>query len=96
MFLGDDIAVPQVAVFVDGDDELMFFRRMAAELPELLAPRASVFVSVAYDRVDNVTRIFADASWPKPKPLVSRFFIDEEVGYTRFYNPSGLIEFEFA
>ena len=85
--------VPAVSVFVPGEDMFYFFRRMTSELPPLLAANASVFISVAHAQVEAVLEIFREADWPSPRVHLSRY----EMGYAQrlFYNPSGLIEFEF-
>ena len=55
-FFLQTMGVPKIAVFVpDNEDDMYFFRRMATELPPLLADRASVFISVAHAHTQEVS-----------------------------------------
>ena len=94
------MGVPKIAVFVpDNEDEMYFFRRMATELPPLLADQASVFISVAHAHTQEVLDLLDGYNWPTPKMLLSRMLDFNEDGTSSgtklFYNPSGLIEYEF-
>ena len=98
--------VPKVSVFLpDGvTDRYYFFHRMCQELPSLLADNAIVFISVAHEQVDDVLKLIETYSeWPKPNVLLKRDIENEnenedenQEGNKRlFFNPSGLIEYQF-
>jgi len=94
--------VPPVSVFVpeDIDDELYFFHRMAKELPSLLARDASVFISVAHSKVEKVKEVLRkeEYGWPESREWIGRWgegINSRSVNKRRFYNPSGLFEYEF-
>jgi hypothetical protein len=99
--------VPLESVFIpqEADDAHYFFHRLAKELPGLLADQASVFISVAHAQVEDVLLLLDSYNWPPPNILISRTMDDkntlkyvgksDHVGKKLFYNPSGLIEYEF-
>jgi hypothetical protein len=105
--LKDTMNIPLESVFIpqEADDTHYFFHRLAKELPGLLADQASVFISVAHAQVEDVLLLLDSYNWPPPNILISRTMDDkntlkyvgksDHVGTKLFYNPSGLIEYEF-
>ena len=97
------LKVPEESVFVpDSEAQFYFFHRMAKELPALLAERATVFISVAHAQVDEVLELIRGyEAWPEPNTVLSRTIAAEEDGRPAsvperlFFNPSGLIEYQF-
>jgi hypothetical protein len=67
--------------------------------------QASVFISVAHEKEQKVLDLLKSYDWPRPKIWLSRMIEEEEerdgevaAGNGKgklFYNPSGLIEYEF-
>ena len=85
--------VPRESVFVpEGvEDSFYFFHRLAKEMPLLIADDAVVFISVAHVHTEEVLALLKSYDWPEPVERLGRFVDDHHL----FYNPSGLIEYNF-
>jgi release factor glutamine methyltransferase len=70
---------PPMALF-GGEDGLDFYRRLADELPRVLAPHAFIYFEIGYNQKDQVMKIFS-------KPCYKSLLVENDyAGHNRFFS----------